>query len=252
MRNFAGLVLNEWLKMFKKRSFAVPFILLAGIVAFIAYVLNSFSGGDVGTALEFANTVVSTRGIGQVVTLLTIAVTAGIVAREHSLGTIKLLLIRAQSRSKILASKYTALIIYTLLITAFTLVLGTVVGLAVFGSSEGTQTWESVLTSSLYNLIYTLCYVIFSFLVGIVTRSAGTATGIGMMMVVFESLAKQLLAQYTWSKYLPYMNVDLSIYTRGGSPISGMSLTFSSIVMALYVLLFLAAAFVTFRKRDVA
>jgi ABC-2 type transport system permease protein len=90
-------------------------------------------------------------------------------------------------------------------------------------------------------------------MVGILTRSTGPAIGIGMFMVIMESMVVQLLARYSWSKYLLFLNVDLSLYSGGASsPVPGMSLTFSIIVLAVYLLLFLATGFVTFKKRDVA
>ncbi|MGM1049712.1 ABC-2 type transport system permease protein [Paenibacillus uliginis N3/975] len=253
MRSFGNLVTNEWLKMFKKKSFFVPYILVAAMILFVAYMINSYAGGDTGTGFEYAKMVVASKGMGQILTMLAIVVTAGSVAKEHSFGTIKLLLIRAQSRSKILASKYVVIVLYIMSLIAFALVIGLATGAAMFGMGEGSANLQDVLLAAVYGLIYTLMYVTFTFAVGILTKSTGPAIGIGMFMVVVESLVTQLLASYSWAKYLPFFNVDLSIYSGGpGSPIPGMSLTFSAIVLAVYLLLFLVTGFVTFKKRDVA
>ncbi|MFC7678191.1 DUF2705 family protein [Paenibacillus sp. GCM10028914] len=253
MRSFGNLVTNEWLKMFKKKSFFVPYALVAAMIMFVAYMLNSFAGEDSSTGFEFAKMVVASKGMGQILTMLAIVVTAGSVAKEHSLGTIKLLLIRAQSRTTILASKYVVILLYILSLTAFALIVGITTGVIMFGTGEGSANLQDVLVAAGYGLIYTLMYVTFTFAVGIVTKSTGPAIGIGMFMLIIESLVTQLLAGYAWAKYLPFFNVDLSIYSDGlGSMIPGMSLTFSSIVLAVYLLLFLVTGFVTFKKRDVA
>lgn len=253
MRSFGNLVTNEWLKMFKKKSFFIPYALVAAMIIFVAYMLKSFSGGDAGTGYEFAKMVVASKGMGQVLTMLAIVVTAGSVAKEHSFGTIKLLLIRAQSRTKILASKYVVILLYIISLIAFALVVGLTTGTLMFGTGEGSANLQDVFIAAGYGFVYTLMYVSFTFAVGIVTRSTGPAIGIGMFMVVIESLVTQLLAGYSWAKYLPFLNVDLSIYNDGlGSLLPGMSLTFSAIVLAVYLLLFLVTGFVTFKKRDVA
>jgi ABC-2 type transport system permease protein len=252
LHSFGNLVWNEWLKMFKKRSFFLPYVLLAGMVLFMAFMLYKFSGGS-STGYEFAQLAVTTKGMGQMLTLLAIVVTAGAVAKEHSMGTVKLLLIRAQSRTKILASKYVAILIYILTLAAFMFVVSVLTGQITFGMESGTVAIGDVLREAINNLVYTIVYVTLTFMVGILTKSTGPAIGIGMFMVIMESMAVQLLARYSWSKYLLFTNVDLSMYSGGGSsPIPGMSLTFSIIVLAVYLLLFLTAGFVTFKKRDVA
>ncbi|QCT04479.1 putative membrane protein [Paenibacillus algicola] len=252
MRSFVKLTINEWLKMFKKKSFVLPYALLAAMAFGIAYLIDSFASGS-STTLEFAQLAVSTQGMGQMMTLLAIVSTAGLVSMEFSFGTIKLLLVRAQSRSKILASKYTAILMYLVTLAAFTLAAGLAAGALFFEASGGNMTFIDLLWSTLYSLVYTLLYVTITFVVSIVTRSTGAAIGIGMFLIVAQGLANQLLTRYNWYKYLPFVNVDLSIYRDGGTgPLPGMSLTFSASLLAVYLLLFLAVGFWTFHKRDVA
>ncbi|KKO51372.1 ABC transporter permease [Paenibacillus sp. DMB20] len=253
MRSFGNLVINEWQKMYKKKSFFLPYALLAAMVVFVGYMIVTFSEDSAGTGMEFAKLAVASKGMGQVLTILAIAVTAGSVAKEHSYGTIKLLLIRAQNRGKILASKYAVILIYVISLIALMLAVGFATGAALFGMGEGSTNWQDVVMAAVYNLVYTMLYVTFAFAVGIVTRSTGPAIGIGMFMLMIESLVNQLLARYAWYKYLPFINVDLSMYSNGSAgPIPGMTLTFSAAVLAVYLLLFLLVGFVTFKKRDVA
>ena len=132
MRSFTNLVVNEWLKMSKKRSFLVPYVLIAAFIAGMLYMMYNYSD-QLPSFLEFAGMAISRNGLGQMLTLLVIICTAGIVAKEHSLGTIKLLLIRSQSRSRILASKYVAVLLFILSIFVFTLAIALLGGGLVFG-----------------------------------------------------------------------------------------------------------------------
>lgn len=253
MRSMVGLVTNEWLKMSKKRSFFVAYALIAAAIALMLYVLHAFAPAGEGMFLPDIMTIVlSKNGIGQMVVVLAIIGTAGSVAKEHSLGTIKLLLIRSQTRSSILASKYITVLLYTLTLCLFTLVCGWIGGGMVFGFDLQGHAFGGFLESMLYLWIYAVVFATLSFLVGILTRSTGATIGIGMFLLMMESLVVTLLSRYDIVKYLIFTNADLSVYTSGNPPFEGMTLAFSSTVIAAYLILFLAAGFIVFQKRDVA
>jgi ABC-2 type transport system permease protein len=116
MSNFKNLVINEWLKLFKKRSFFIPYAIVAVIVGFVSYLVQ----GNNGDFWIFMGSAFSKQTLGTFLTMLTIIGTAGIVSSEYSSGTIKFLLIRTQSRSKILASKYVTVLVYMLTLYLFT------------------------------------------------------------------------------------------------------------------------------------
>ncbi|WP_106767204.1 ABC transporter permease [Paenibacillus faecalis] len=250
MRSFGNLVINEWLKMFKKKSFFVPFILVAGMILFTGSMMDGNTGSDFG----FADIAIYSRGMGQFLTMISIIVTAGTVAREHSLGTIKLLLIRSQSRSKILASKYVAIVLYVTILTLFALIVGLVTETFMMGTVDGISRILNSLMIAALSMIYTLMYVTITFTLGILLKSTGAAIGIGMCMFFSEKIIAMLLVKYSWAKYLPFFNLDLVpyIFDKEYAPIPGMTAMFSVIILFAYLLLFLAISFVTFKKRDVA
>ena len=256
MRSMIGLVTNEWLKMFKKRSFFVAYALIAVVVALILYVLHAFSSpGQPVTLPNIVTIVLSKNGIGLIVVVLAIIGTAGSVAKEHSLGTIKLLLIRSQTRSRILASKYITLLLYTLTLCLFAFACGLLGGGMVFGFNIQGHVFGGFLESMLYLWVYAVVYGTLSFLVGILTRSTGATIGIGMFLLMMESVIIALLSEfvkYDIVKYLIFTNADLSVYMQGSPPFEGMTLAFSSMVLAAYLILFLTAGFIVFQKRDVA
>src|SRR5690625_7731056 len=71
--------------------------------------------------------VADNAGLLSIVSLLTIIVAAGIVANEFRWGTIKLLLIRPISRTKILASKYIAVLLFAFFTLLFVLVFSWII-----------------------------------------------------------------------------------------------------------------------------
>ncbi|MUG44531.1 ABC transporter permease [Paenibacillus woosongensis] len=252
MRSFGKLVWNEWLKMFKKRSFFVPYAIIAAFIIFLAY-MTQFMGGlqSVLTAPQFAQAVISKNGLGQFLVMLSIICTAGVVSKEFSGGTIKLLLIRSVSRSKILASKYAIVLLYSLSLTLFALIVGLVTGSVMFGFSDMAG-FGNLLSATLYHAVYMAIYVTAAFMLGTLTRSSGATIGIGMTLLMLEGLVVALLSKYSFVKYLLFTNADLSVYANGRPPFEGMTMAFSLIVLAVYMFLFLGASFVTFKKRDVA
>ncbi|MFD1174763.1 DUF2705 family protein [Paenibacillus puldeungensis] len=253
MRSFMNLVVNEWLKMFKKRSFFIPFAVIFGMIVIMLVVVKYFGSSDETiSGLALATSVVSDNGMGRILLYLIIIATAGTVAKEHSLGTIKLLLIRAQSRSKILASKYVMVLLYTLLIYAFAIVISLISGGLMFGLQDPNTSWSDLFQDLLYRVIYSIIYVTITFMVGILTRSSGATIGVGMLLTMLESLIVALLSKYQFTKYLIFANTNLSVYKDGHPPVAGMTMTFSLVVIAVYMILFLSASFVTFNKRDVA
>jgi ABC-2 type transport system permease protein len=61
------------------------------------------------------------------------------------------------------------------------------------------------------------------------------------------------LAKYNWAKYILFANTNLEQYTNNSSPMfEGMTLTFSIVVLLVYLVLFLLTTWITFSKRDIA
>src|SRR5690625_4480784 len=77
--------------------------------------------------------VLDNKGLLSIVSLLTIIIAAGIVANEFRWGTIKLLLIRPISRTKILTSKYIAVLLFALFTLLFVLIFSWIIGALFFG-----------------------------------------------------------------------------------------------------------------------
>lgn len=248
MHKFNRLVLNEWLKLSKKRTFFIAYGLLIVMPLAIGYMVHSVAGDLFATGPQFAAEMLLPTGIGQILSILVIIGTAGIVPKEYSQGTIKFLLIRARSRTAILASKFVTVLLYALSLTVVTAVAVYASGMLWFGNGGGSLGIGDVLTSVLYNSVYMVMFATMAFMIGILTTSTGVTIGISM----FGLTISNLVIFRDFYKYVLFPNLNLAAYEGGGAPLPGMTLGFSILMLAVYFLLFLLAGFMVFRRRDVA
>lgn len=249
MRKFNLLVVNEWVKMAKKRSFVVPYLILLLFPLLLGYIIHSVSPGTFASAAGFTREMLLPTGMGQVMTILSIIGTAGIVAKEYSRGTIKFLLIRARSRTAILASKYVTVLLYVLSLTAVAAAGIFLNGMIWFQTGGGDTGIAEILLSLLYGCIYSFVYVTLAFMLGVLTHSTGVAIGLSMFLLTID----KMVISRSFYKYFLFPNLDLSVYGSGQQPpMPGMTLGFSVVVLAVYMTVFLLAGFLVFRRRDVA
>jgi len=200
------------------------------------------------------------------VTMFTVIVAAGIVASEHSNGTIKLLLIRPVKRWKILLSKWTATIIFSIVMLIALIFFSFIVGAVLFQFDFGPNRWVSVVGGEIRDwhilqyafTVYGLYFIeliimtTFAFMIGTVFKNQSLAVGLSLVSLFMGGQIVYLLSQYEWIKYVLFSNTYLMQYVDQNPMIEGMTLPFSIVMLLGYFLLFMAIAMITFSKRDVA
>ncbi|MCM3609733.1 ABC transporter permease [Planococcus sp. MERTA32b] len=202
-----------------------------------------------------------------VISLFTIIVAAGIISNEFKWGTIKLLLIRPISRTKILLSKYVSVLIFALTLLIFLLLSSWLVGAVLFGlNGLNPMVVQDMMTHYVHNdvlgeiaksygfsIVTLVMMATFAFMISAIFRSSGMAIGLAIFLMMAGNTIVAFLSQYEWSKFILFANTNLEQYTNGMEPtIPGMSLTFSIIVLLVYFAIFMGAAWAAFTKRDVA
>ncbi|TGE35567.1 ABC transporter permease [Desulfosporosinus fructosivorans] len=210
--------------------------------------------------------VIPVSALISLVSLLTIIVGAGAIAGEFSDGTIKLLLSRPFKRWKILLSKYLSVLLFALagLVTLF--VASFLIGGMFYGFSgvsqpflaytdgavhEVNMLWH-IFTTYGYGCVSLLMMVTFAFAISTVTRNNSLAVGISLFLMFTGSMIVNLLKDYSWVKYILFANTDLTQYINGTPLVSGMTMSFSLIVLAVYFVIFNTTSWLVFGKRDVA
>ncbi|SEQ76624.1 ABC-2 type transport system permease protein [Virgibacillus subterraneus] len=200
------------------------------------------------------------------VSLFTIIVAAGIIANEFKWGTIKLLLIRPITRTKILLSKYVSVLLFALFTLLYVLVFSWVVGILFFGingmdphivlNQSESYSYVSVIQQIIegygFQLVTLLMMATFAFMISAIFRQSSLAIGIAIFLMLAGNAIVTFFADYSWAKYIMFANTDLSQYTNGTPWLDGMSLGFSITVLVVYYLIFLVLSWVFFTKRDVA
>lgn len=209
--------------------------------------------------------------------LFTIIIAAGIVSSEYRWGTIKLLLIRPISRSKILLSKYLSILVFSIVTAIFLFVISFLTGAVLFGfegelnpygftmDSFNSVTGEGnaggsvfiplvndVLAGYGYQMIILVMMATFALLISTVFQSSSLAIGLSIFFMFAGNSIILFLIDYPWAKYILFANTDLSQYVHNDLLIEGMTRQFSIGVLIVYYVIFMVISWLVFTKRDVA
>lgn len=255
LSNLLSLIQNENMKIYRRpRTWAMAAIVLAATIAF-AFLLRSFGNDVTLSAIGYMS---NSASLAFLVFIFSVVIAADIVAGEFTWGTIKLLLIRPVGRSKVLLSKYIAVLLYMLGLLALLFVSSLAIGLILFGAAapEGAPfTMSGVLKEYGFRIVDLTINVTFAFMISTVFRSSTLAISLAfIIMFASGSVMTALIAlKKEWGKYMLFANTDLGVYFGGRQPpFEGMTLGFSVTMLLLYYAVFLALAWTIFRKRDVA
>ncbi len=207
------------------------------------------------------------EGVISFIGIFMIIVAAGIVSSEFNWGTIKLLLIRPMSRSKLLLSKFLTVLIFGLTLLATLFILSGITGYVLFGLPDnavphlaylnGEVVERSILVQLiveyLLSSINMLMVATMAFMISSVFRNSNLAIGISLFLLFMgETVTTILAGKFEWTKYILFANTDLLVYFDGVPPVEGMTIMFSIIMLIVYFVVFQLSAFWVFAKRDVA
>jgi len=210
--------------------------------------------------------VTQTTSLISLVSLLSIIISAGIVAGEFITGTIKLLMIRPPKRWKVLLSKYLTVLIFALggLLILFS--VSFLVGGLFYGFSGANQPYLSyingnvtelnmvrhIFTTYVYACVDLLMMVTFAFMISTVFRNNALAVGTSIFLLFTGNVLVSLLSKYNWVKYVLFANTDLTQYAKGEPLVQGMTMIFSLMVLTIYFMIFIAISWISFSRRDIA
>lgn len=231
------------------------------------YLENDIKPSNYG-ALQF---VAENAGLLSIVSLLTIIIAAGIVAHEFRWGTIKLLLIRPISRTKILLSKYISVLFFALFTLIFVLIISWITGAFIFGieavdsnmmvynfalneeyNFKVVSVMSEIVSGYGYGLVNLVMMSTFAFMMSTVFRNSSLAIGTAIFLMMGGTIIVGVFAEKSFAKYILFANTDLKQYADGTPLLEGMTLGFSITVLSVYYLIFLVSSWIFFVKRDVA
>lgn len=251
MLPFVNLVQNENMKIYRRvRTWVMAGLIVLFTVGY-AYLIYISSTYNENSTMSMWNLMENQTVMAGLVTMFTVVIAADIVAGEFSWGTIKLLLIRPASRSKILLSKYVATLLFALLMTLLLFATTFVAGGLFFGFG-GEAKLGVILQDYGYKLVDMLMIVTFAFMMSSVFRSGVLAIVLSFLILFFGNIVTGILSQYAWVKYILFANMGLGDIVKGQAFVEGITVPFAVTMLAIYFILFNALSWIVFNKRDVS
>ncbi len=206
-------------------------------------------------------------GLVEMVMVFAIVIAADMVAGEYTAGTMKLLLIRPYSRTKILFSKYIAVSLFAVVMLALLVACGYATNALLYGVG-GTHTTDLFLNQQgqivqqnvmmqvikMYGLSIfpVIGYVTLAFAISTIFRNSALAVGISLFMMIVGNSMIEATAKMEWLKYLPFANSDISLYIFHLPARPEMTLGFSVSVLLVYIFTLAFMSWMVFKKRDVS
>lgn len=209
--------------------------------------------------------------------LIVILVASEAISGEYSLGTIKLLLIKPFTRTKLYISKFIALILYGISLFIFMGIVGYIIGgfFVGFGGASLTRIVGQVRLGREFGYIadYSSAYLVtnfqyllmvmglfmvmlsvivaFSMFISVFTKSATISIVSTMGLITFGSIVSGIFNRQYFVRLLPMPHFELIRHLDGNFWVQGVSLNFSIVILTLYCLLFLALGVYSFDKKDI-
>lgn len=226
------------------------------------YYLDHDINPNQSTGLKFAS---QATALSVLVTVFSVIVAGDSLASEFSQGTIKLLLIRPVTRTRIYFGKWLTSVLFSWVLLVVLFLFSWLFGSILFGFGGVDQPYvysnadgihqitmiKSVLQSYLFSLIDLTMIVTISFMISAVFRSSAMAIATSIVLLFTGNVIVQALHAYSWDKYILFANLDLSQYFTGSPLIESMTLGFSITVLVVYFVVFQLIGWLTFRTRDV-
>ncbi|WP_375199957.1 ABC transporter permease [Bacillus sp. RS11] len=205
------------------------------------------------------------RNIIFAVSLISIIIAGEIVAAEFVSGTIKLLLTRSASRTKIYISKYVAAILFGLMLSVAGILTSIFLGGFIFGfdgladsyfyvknqAVEEVPMLQALLVGYVLNIPFLLIVITLAFMISAAFRS----TTFSIVISLFVSLTGFIIAiamdGWSWTKYFVFSHTDLTPYIYGNPSVDGVTLGFSLVFIGIHLAVMYLVSYPIFVKRDV-
>jgi ABC-2 type transport system permease protein len=199
-----------------------------------------------------------------------IIIAGGLVSSEFSKGTIKFLLINPVKRWKILASKYTVMLLtgaaFLALMFAIFFIMGSVLTGFINTNAVNLTVSNGAVVSIPAFIYYGKLYLLgtvtiavistLAFALSSVSRNSGLSIAISIAALIGGNIINDILRYIIgvdWGRYLLFANIDLVSIIHGGMlpGYKGQTLTFAIGVIAVHMVIFLLTAWDGFTKKEI-
>ncbi|MFN2438581.1 MAG: ABC transporter permease [Chitinophagaceae bacterium] len=274
------LISIELFKIFKKPRTYIAFVAIAAIVLLIQLALYADGKTYLGFILQSLQETFQVNGIvlnGYFVCfivlqtllvhvpLLIALVSGDIVAGEANMGTLRLLLTKPISRTKLMLAKFFATAIYTIMLLAFMAVLALYGSILIFGTGDMINLksdmviildasdvfWRYMAAFGFASLsMITVCSL--SFLLSVFAENAiGPIIGTMAIIIVFTILTTMDIPFFNTLRPFLFTNHMLNWKGFFERPVDSAEVLKSASVLVIHILLFVSLAIFIFRKKDI-
>jgi len=210
----------------------------------------------------------SISGKLSIATIFSIIIASSILTNEYKWGTLKNLLVKPYSKSKILASKFITVLIYACVQYLLMLFFSWLIGGFMFGFS-GTSQPHLFVENNVVKEINLSMYVLINygldainlvvlatvaFMISTLFNNSAISIGVSITIMFSLTVLTDFFSDFFWNKYSLFSNLHLEDYLFGGVPkMEGMTLYSSLFMISMYQIMFLLITWITFTKikRDV-
>lgn len=255
---------SEWTKLRRKTLLLSTFLGLAAAASLFVVLIFSNApahgdGGGLPSLQQLARPNGLVFGLTRAAFLLGVVAfgtAAAQTASEYSLGTLRQLLVRQPRRITLLIGKMLGVVTFMVLATAFAAVVAFLVA-NVMAQSRGVSTsaWFTGtgfgdLLNALGNIeLAVIGYSVLGLVIGQFLRSAVAAVIVGFAwLIIIEQFIITRIIPGT-APWLP--GVSLSTIAGGGNKDANIAYSHGLIVAAIYAVVAIVAASITFHRRDV-
>jgi len=277
---FVRILKNELIKTIKKPRSFIGF----GVVAFICLLLQaafyndgkeilSFVTGQLENSLTIEGQVLNGNLICFILLqtliiqmpLLVALVTGDLVSGEIANGTMRFLLTRPASRSKILLAKWLAGVFYTLLLLAFLGVLALFVSRAIFGADDlihinsevltviqaDDMNWRFVGAFGIAFLSLTVVATLAHFLSTVMDNSITPIVSTMAIIIIFTIIGMFDLPSFDILQPFLFTTHMISWKDMFEDPIPKVDIINSCVILFAHIILLLGASLYIFNKKDI-
>jgi ABC-2 type transport system permease protein len=256
-----------WLIFGRRRNWAGMAVLAAvPIVIAIAIRVSNDEGGDAffGSITDngmFVALAALSVELPLFLPLAVGAISGDSIAGEANLGTLRNLLAVPVHRTRLILTKYAAIVVFAFAAVLLVLVVGTVIGLALFGGGQvtllsGTQVslWEG-----LFRVLLVACYMAIclsalgaiGLFISTLTEQPIGATIAAMILTIVSQILGQI-PQLDWLHPYLFTRYWLSFGDLLSDPIATTNIWPGIQLAGAYIAIFVAASWARFASRDVS
>jgi len=134
------------------------------------------------------------------------------------------------------------------------LMAGFIFGFGSVGNTTANTNLWIVAQKYLWNCVSLVFMTTLVFALSALARSSALAIGLGIFLLLMgDAITAQLYVFFKldWLRYLPFGNLDLQNIYNGKGMFPHQTLTFAIVNLVVYMLVFFAAAWFGFVKRDI-